>query len=139
MKRWKGRISIGVFIQESEINDFADIVEEYIPTKRIIYTVYVRKRDEVAYYQPMMSAKREFPEGIYPMNILRDLSIESIHSTHYLLIDIDIFISDTLFDSIEQNRQFLNNHYNILVFQSFQFTRYVNKTECYATGNCSDL
>lgn len=86
-----------------------------------------------------MAAKREFPEGIYPMNILRDLSIESIHSTHYLLIDIDIFISETLFDSIEQNRQFLNNHYNILVFQSFQFTRYVNKTECYATGNCSNL
>ena len=40
-----------------------------------------------------------YGHNIYPINLLRDLSIESIETTHYLLVDADLMISRNFHNS----------------------------------------
>ena len=37
--------------------------------------------------------KEYFDDSLYPMNLLRDLAIEAIHTSHFLYLDADFFTS----------------------------------------------
>ena len=141
LQRWKQRISIAVFLDEKELSQLERLLMEYSFPKRIIFSFYIRKTItsvNTPYYRKG-NVIQYFNDGLYPMNILRDMAIESVTTTHYLLLDIDTFISSTLEESIERSRGFLNNHFNILVFQVFQYSKSVNQTICRTTGECNYL
>ena len=70
------------------------------------------------------------------MNILRDMAIESIETTHYVAIDIDLFISSTLEDDIEKNRALLNDHHNILLIPLFEMTNTRSVLYCMWSNKC---
>lgn len=73
---------------------------------------------------------KEYPYSIYPFNILRDIGIDSIKTTHYLLLDIDVLPSASLYDDIETNRRILMaSDHNVLLFQLFQFNRALIKKQ----------
>ena len=74
--------------------------------------------------------------GLYPMNILRDMAIESIETTHYVLIDIDILISSTLRQDISRNRVLLDDNYNILLLPLFVVARTEEVQRCRSSGFC---
>ena len=142
IKRWKRDISIAVFLEEKDVPQLERTIMEFTSLKRIVFSFYIRRTitpSNTPYYRKDKINMKHFNNGLYPMDIMRDMAIESIETTHYLLLDIDIFISTTLEQDIENNKHFLNNHFNTLVFQIFQFSKSVNQTICRATGDCGYL
>ena len=93
LKRWKGPISIGTFVKKEEYPDFSDYIADYMGLP-ITFSVYVPLGLENSSYYIRRDGSRElFPKTLYPMNLLRDLAIESIKTSHYMYIDADFFIS----------------------------------------------
>ena len=142
IKRWKRDISIAMFLEENDILRLESVITKYTSLKRIVFSFYVRKTissPNTPYYRKDKTNVKYFDNGLYPMNIMRDMAIESVETTHYLLLDIDTFISTTLEQDIENNKRFLNNHFSTLVFQIFQFSKSVNQTVCRLSGDCGYL
>ena len=142
IKRWKRDISIAVFLEEKDISQLESAITKFTSLKRIVFSFYIRKAitpSNTPYYRKDKTNVKYFDNGLYPMNIMRDMAIETVETTHYLLLDIDTFISTTLEQDIESNKHFLNNHFNTLVFQIFQFSKAVNQTICRLSGDCGYL
>ena len=60
----------------------------------ITFSVYVPlglKRS--SYHIRKNGTKEYFDDSLYPMNLLRDLAIEAIHTSHFLYLDADFFTS----------------------------------------------
>lgn len=60
--------------------------------------------------------------GVYPYNVMRNIGIDSISTTHFLLTDIDVLPSTNLYKSIMRQPDLLRNPDNVILFQLFQFT-----------------
>lgn len=60
--------------------------------------------------------------GIYPYNVLRNIGIDSISTTHFLLADIDVIPSINLYDSIMRQSAILSDPDNVILFQLFQYS-----------------
>ena len=75
-------------------------------------------------------------KGVYPMNLLRDLSIESIRTSHYFMMDIDVFPSNTLYSRVIGYGGLLSNPGVILVLPLFSF-RSEDVLNCTETDRCS--
>lgn len=121
--------------------EFARAIEPFYRLKRIIFSLYVKKNitsSNVPYY--VLENRTQFIEsGIYPINVLRDLAIESVETTHYLMLDGDVVVSSTLEKNIEKFTPVLNDHYSFLLIQLFKFSPYVNNTLCRKSGKCGSL
>ena len=91
--------------------------------QNILYTFYIRRLAPITPYLLWNGTKKEYPGGIYPLNVLRDIGIDSIETSHYLLLDIDVFPSSDLYMSILMNSHLLSGYKSALVFQLFHFNR----------------
>lgn len=132
-------MSVAVFATEDEVKDVAFDIINYKSARSIVYTIYVQKRissSNTPYYLNREGVRFEYPEGVYPLNVLRNLAIESITTSHYMLIDADVFLSTTLLSSIQKNKNMLNNHKNVMVIPLFEYqgTNYLQR--CIREGMC---
>lgn len=128
LSRWKGPISTVLFIKENEVEKLAEFVVKQ-ERSGIDYSVYVIKNTARPFIR-WNGRIKEYPYSIYPFNILRDIGIDSIRTTHYLLLDIDVLPSASLYDDIETNRRILMaSDHNVLLFQLFQFNRALIKKQ----------
>lgn len=139
MDRWNASMSIAVFATEEEVKDVAFDMINYKSSQSIVYTIYVRKRissSNTPYYLNREGVQFEYPDGVYPLNVLRNLAIESITTSHYMLIDADVFLSTTLLSSIQKNKNILHNHKNVMVIPLFEYqgTNYLQR--CVREGMC---
>ena len=139
MDRWNASMSIAVFATEEEVKDVAFDMINYKSSQSIVYTIYVRKRissSNTPYYLNREGVRFEYPDGVYPLNVLRNLAIESITTSHYMLIDADVFLSTTLLSSIQKNKNILHNHKNVMVIPLFEYqgTNYLQR--CVREGMC---
>lgn len=95
LQRWKGPMSIACLIQMDEFVSFVKSISPYFGLP-ITFSVYVPLKPHNSSYFIEGNGKRMvFPSTLYPVNLLRDLAIESIRTTHYLNIDADLFVSST--------------------------------------------
>lgn len=93
LKRWKGAMSIGIIVQLHEFPSFVNAIEGLFG-RPIVFSVYVpMNSSESSYFVRKNGTREVFPSILYPVNILRDLAIESIRSTHFMYVDADFFIS----------------------------------------------
>ena len=137
--RWNDSISIGVFATEDEVKDVAFDILTYKTDRSVVYTIYVQKRITNAntpYYLNRDGVRYEYQEGLYPVNLLRDLSIESVTTSHFMVIDADVFLSNTIVSSIDRYKNMLNNHKNVMVIPLFQYTNTNYLQRCYRDGMC---
>lgn len=89
-------MSFACFIQLKEFDSFVKSISSYFGLP-IVFTVYIPLTSkEPSYYVRGDGTKMVFNTTLYPVNLLRDLSIESIHTTHYLNIDADLFVSSSV-------------------------------------------
>ena len=80
-------VSLGVFITEKEIDTLSHLLFRFISKPRIVYAIYVQKdiiKENTPFYTYPNGTVLYYPQGMYPLNVLRDLSIESISTTHFL-------------------------------------------------------
>lgn len=135
-------ISLGVFLDESELPRLHSALNAFTSQHRVIFSFYVRKRITPSSIPVFFTADKKniyFPSGIFPMNILRDMSIESIDTSHYVAVDVDVFFSFTLEDDIERNRKLLDDQNNILLIPLFEMINTRSVLNCKATDACEQV
>ena len=127
MKRWRGPISTVLFIEEDQLRDVAAFI---LQQKRynVIYSLYIRHTSSSNIPYVARKGKRVYyVNGIYPTNTLRNIGIESILTSHYLLLNIDTIPSINIYDSILENTRLLQNHKNVLLLPVFYSSRRVSQ------------
>ena len=135
-------ISLGVFLDESELPRLHSALNAFTSQHRVIFSFYVRKLITPSSIPVFFTANKKniyFPSGIFPMNILRDMSIESIDTSHYVAVDVDVFFSFTLEDDIERNRKLLDDQNNILLIPLFEMINTRSVLNCKATDACEQV
>ena len=135
-------ISLGVFLDESELPRLHSALNAFTSQHRVIFSFYVRKRITPSSIPVFFTANKKniyFPSGIFPMNILRDMSIESIDTSYYVAVDVDVFFSFTLEDDIERNRKLLDDQNNILLIPLFEMINTRSVLNCKATDACEQV
>lgn len=102
--------------------------------RNIIFTLYiVNDHPRVKPYYVSQTRKIEFSQAFYPINVLRDIGIEAIHTTHYLIMDIDVLPSDNLHSTLMTHKSVLQDHRSCLIFQLLQYDQITpcNSTKCF--------
>lgn len=141
LERWEGMISLCLFIVESDMPMVDKRLKPYL-NDRIIYVFYVVKEYEPhkckAYYVKSRKERELFNVPVFPLNLVRDLAIESIQTTHYLLIDIDFLISRTLYRNIHQYKEQLAKPNTVVLLPTF-ITEEKRLEECRMNNTCEKL
>ena len=135
-------ISLGVFLDESELPRLHSALNAFTSQHHVIFSFYVRKRITPSSIPVFFTADKKniyVPSGIFPMNILRDMSIESIDTSHYVAVDVDVFFSFTLEDDIERNRKLLDDQNNILLIPLLEMINTRSVLNCKATDVCEQV
>ena len=133
IQRWKGPMSVACFIQLREFTSFVRLISPFLGLP-ITFIVYVPlKPRSSSYFIENNGTRSVFSSLLYPVNLLRDLAIESIHTTHYMHIDADLFLSswvdssysfsDTIEQSFQSNIEYLRNERDLLVLLYFKVAR----------------
>ena len=142
LQRWPGYVSVAIFVKQSEVSALAEKMAQFAAERRVIYTVYVQKTidpENPPFYVMPNKEKRLYPKGLYPLNILRDLAIESIHTTHFFMIDADVFLSKTLYANLRKYANLLTNHKVVMFIPLFEYANSAALQRCYNTNDCDQL
>ena len=142
LERWKGAVSLAILAREKEIVFLADKLSRYITLSRVVLTIYVMKTitdQNTPYYVLRDGRHKKYYDGFYPVNTMRDLSIESITTTHCLVSDADMFPSDAMESSIDEYAEVLSNYRNILTIPLFDYSDGPSLRPCYRAGECGAL
>ena len=94
-KRWKGPIIYSVLFCDRNTSDLYRFLDQPFE-ERITFIVYMcalKEGEPYINYNNTHVLKTSGHPYLYPFNVLRSLGIEYIQTTHYLLLDCDIFIS----------------------------------------------
>ena len=143
LKRWKHDIILAVAVSESQLAQVGTLIDAYNDYKQITFVLYVIRELNAPYqsilfddFGPVYSNNT-----IFPINLLRDLSIESIDTTHYFICDIDAFPSETLYDSILLHNETLHDHKAVFVVKLFHMITRSRalKKQCSRYGNCNHM
>ena len=121
LRRWRGPISCTLFVQEDEMEKAAAYMSSIVG-RRVIFNVYIpRVSNTTSAFFVDVKSKIGLKGNLYPINELRDFAIESIETTHYLLLDVDVFPSNDLYHIIHANQELLENHSNCLLLELFEY------------------
>ena len=94
LQRWRGPMSIAIQLEESELEDTAKIVSS-IERKNIRFTFYVLKNSSDKHRCSFISLNgtNVYYNSCFVINELRNLAIETIETTHFMIVDGDAIIS----------------------------------------------
>ena len=95
LDRWKGPMSIAVQVNEEDLMDLIRIVNA-IKRNNIRFTFYIVKEVVESNYRctfKSMNGTNVFYESCYVINVLRNLAIETIKTSHFMIIDGDGIVS----------------------------------------------
>ena len=132
-------ISLAVFLDESELPRLHSVLNAFTSQHRVIFSFYIRKRITPSTIPVFFTPNKKniyFPNGIFPMNILRDMSIESVDTSHYVAIDVDVFVSMTLEADTERNRALLADPHNILLIPLLEMINTRSVLNCIWSDHC---
>lgn len=143
VKRWKHRIVMSIFLKESELPRTEQIVNIYKNEKRITFLLYIISEDYKSFYKSIfydVKGPQYYNETMFPINLLRDLAIETIETTHYFISDIDVFSSVTLYDTIIRHKEVLKDPKAVFLLKSFKMsTKTINHKDCFEKGICQQM
>lgn len=139
---WKGPFSIAIFLRRWDVNTVDRWVRSNsdVPHLRLLFYVvpsnlHFPKTDYSLWFD--RSSMRKITEGafLYPINLLRDIAIMNVVTTHYINLDMDLWPSCTpeiplfftIIDSTYQNlhripRELLDPWKNVFILPAFQLT-----------------
>lgn len=75
-----------------------------------------------------------YSEEEYPVNVLRNIALSNVRTSHVVYVDIDFWPSIDLYDTLETYRDYLSDHiYTALVIPAFQLNR-----QCKGVRDCRE-
>ena len=139
-------MSISIQLYENELEEVLLTVFKY-QRYNIIYTLYVIPQDAICYYNSL-SGEQVNHTSCYDVNVLRNLAIETIRTSHFMIVDGDGIISSIsffLFNSLETLQTnykefitFLYQDNNVILFPTISY-RDPNDDACNIEGNCTEM
>ena len=94
-------IVFAIHLLEDQVIDFENalLLEKYkiLCEDRIRIVTYVAEKDSFFYSN-------------YPINILRNLGIRHVRTSHFILLDMDMWMSSSFLKWLLRSRKFLSNH-----------------------------
>ena len=114
-----------IFATENEIDELREVIDSYKSYKRITFILYIVKsrtnsRYQSIYYDGKKPVYRN--NTIFPINVLRDLAIETLYST------------------LQIHNQTLKDPKAVLLLKSFLMNeKEVNHKNCYEKGLCENM
>ena len=134
-RRWFGPMSVALLVNSE---DSLEMIMDTISLPKFINSTFVlyilpRNNSLGSYFirssSPPFFTYSHFSEPFFPINLLRDLAIEQIDTTHYFLTDIDLLptswlymifrMVDTLLDNARMCSDFLSDPNHLLMIPSF--------------------
>lgn len=146
LSRWDGPIVIVVALSFSETEDVEDFINLCSSNRNVIIHFYVYENtlynDCDDNYIINVNNKLVFKDchtaPFYPINLLRDIGINSIMTTHYTAIDVDLLISTTMRNNfLKLPRELLLSQKSVFVYPSFEFNTTCMK--CKDDSNCENM
>lgn len=126
---------------ESELHSVIELIQAYEHYRQITFLLYIIND------KPSIPSRSIFydttgpsysNETTFPINLLRDLAIESIETTHFFVSDIDVFSSETLYESLMLHQKTLHDPKAVLLLKSFLMNKNkINHDSCFLEGNCT--
>lgn len=118
-----------------------------INNKNVLIHLYIRENDIynncddnyiMSFHNNMVFRDcHSFP--IYPINLLRAIGVNSVKTTHYTVVDSDLFISNTLRNNIlKLPVSILKNPKAVLLYPTFSFNSTI-VNQCLKNHTCDDL
>ena len=97
-------IVFAIHLLEDQVVEFENALqsEKYkiLCEDRIRIVTYVAEKDSFFYSN-------------YPINILRNLGIRHVQTSHFILLDMDMWMSSSLLEGVLRSRKLLPNHYEL--------------------------
>ena len=136
LQRWRGPMSIAIQLEESELEDTAKIVSS-IERKNIRFTFYVLKNSSDKHRCSFISLNgtNVYYNSCFVINELRNLAIETIETTHFMIVDGDAIISNTMENNIKSLIPLLSKEEEVLLFPLFPIES-PSEQYCIETGDC---
>lgn len=105
LERWAGPMSLSLYLKDYQVGMIDTVLSPYL-NRQITWSFYVVKGVDSTVYATYVNNDikndvTSFNNPIFPINLVRDLAIESVETTHFLFADIDYFISKTLRDNLD--------------------------------------
>ena len=126
---------------ESELHSVIKVIQAYEHYRQITFLLYIIKD------KPSIPGRSIFydttgpsysNETTFPINLLRDLAIESIETTHFFVSDIDVFSSETLYESLMLHQKTLHDPKAVLLLKSFLMNENkIDHDSCFLEGQCT--
>ena len=141
-RRWKHQMILSVAIVESEIPPLLKLINSISRQSQITFVIYIVKEYNGEHKSVFFNEQGpEYSnEVIFPINLLRDLAVESIDTSHFFICDIDAFPSKTLYDSILLHKEVLNDPKAVFILKLFSMNNRDKKViECKNNGDCEKL
>lgn len=97
--RWNSSISLAIWCSENEILVVDHFLESHKNRPDLFVTIYVAASQESSDSNYVVSKSHGSlihearPNPLYPINLLRDLAILQLHSSHFIAFDIDLLPS----------------------------------------------
>ena len=143
LQRWKHQICLSILLTEKEIPQVAGAIKNFSKTKQIIFILYILKElpnvpFRSIYYNTY--GADHFNQTVFPINLLRDLAIESIDTSHFVITDIDAFPSKTLYSSLRAHTKLLTNEKAVVLIKTFRMNAEgINLRMCFKKGICLNM
>ena len=119
MNRWKGPISITIYLKSNEEELVLDnmVKDDYFPQ-----SVHISR-----YLSPTPLE--------YPYNRLRNIALRSVTTSHFWVMDMDMWPSDNLYSTLlHLESRFLEDDYLAIIVPSFEYKS--DMTKCTAFEKC---
>ena len=136
-------------IMESELHSVIKVIQAYEHYRQITFLLYIIK-DKTSIPGRSIFYDTTGPsyskETTFPINLLRDLAIESIETTHFFVSDIDVFFvsdidvfsSETLYESLMLHQKTLHDPKAVLLLKSFLMNKNkIDHDSCFLEGQCT--
>ena len=133
---------LSVAIVESEIPPLLKLINSISRQSQITFVIYIVKEYNGEHKSVFFNEQGpEYSnEVIFPINLLRDLAVESIDTSHFFICDIDAFPSKTLYDSILLHKEVLNDPKAVFILKLFSMNNRDKKViKCKNNGDCEML
>ena len=108
MKRWKGPISIAMFIKsEKEEKELDGFIRRNYLSRSLVFSKYL-----------------SFYSDDYPYNKLRNMARDKISTSHFWVMDMDMWPSSNLYDTLlSLDRRYLEDENLAVIVPSFEYKK----------------
>lgn len=109
LSHWNDSMSISIHLEEAELEEVAAVITR-IQRPNIRFTLYILKKTDKHFKCTFFQLDKSIAyESCYAINILRNLAIETIQTSHYLISDGDAILTRMCFNVYSTSGSFKTN------------------------------